>query len=363
MEFRDVVRIARGLRPALHVHLQRQVAAGIALQIDRKIGPVRRGIGRADDEIPEIEVGRTLDRPVKRKDILFEADRCGQRRDSLRGARLAPRHGGSLAGPDQNRRVARVPVRGRLAMEYDPPARRIVDRRHRHPLHRQFQRPPGRQALDLRQGNPHAGGNRLQADSIDPLIPHQHLQHVRRTGHDRLRFSRRGRHRPWLLFHGGRWPEHHRKRPQVAHLARQLDLFHSIGGATPIGGRRIHHRVGRIGLEHPRRHQGLVQLPLHPRCRIDAIHTESRRSPTRPQSPRHPPLGPRPFAPHLRHLRAKTGRLRWTIANRLVPRNRRRTRLDQAGHAKAQPSPHPDRMPLALHLVRSVSHLSNHPAC
>ena len=62
-EFRAVVRIPGcGLRPTLQTHPERHGAAGIPIQPQREIHPVRGGIGRADDGAPVIIVRGTLHR-------------------------------------------------------------------------------------------------------------------------------------------------------------------------------------------------------------------------------------------------------------------------------------------------------------
>ena len=304
-EFGAMVRIPRGgLRPALHVHPERPGLAAIPIQIKGKIHEIRGGIGAADDEVPVVVVFRPFEHGIEREQVLFKTDLRGKRRFSVRRPRRAPRHGQALAFRNPVRRLARIPVVGRLSIEHHPPARRVVDQRNRPALRGELQRVEFRQRLHVFDRQAHPVGNGGQAHSIEALLPQRDLQHGRRFRTLRGDIPRRrfdGPRRERRLGRRWRRGEHDGMRAPVEDGPGQFRFFQTIGSRAPFDGFGIRHRVGRAGLVKRGRQQRLVQAGFFARFRIDAVHAKPRRAPPRPRLPDHATFILRPRAAHLRH--------------------------------------------------------------
>ena len=346
---RAMVGIAgRGLRPALHVHLERQLPAAVAVQPERKIHAVAGGLDGSDDEIPIVEIRRPFHRAVERKNLLLEPDLRRQRRRAGDGARRAPRHRGARAALDQVDVVVRVPVRGGAAEEHQPAARRIVDRRNRPPLASQPQLAIRRQRLRIRQSDSQSRRDGFKRHGIEALLAHRDLQRVRRP----RPLRKRRLDRSHACRHRRRRHERDVKRPQIVGFADQRGFFEAVPALPAGDGLGIGHRIGRGRIMERNGNEIGVQRGLQARLRLDPVQAKSRSAPRAGHSPRHAPFVAFPDAPHLGDIRP-TGR-----------RNFKRS--DFPSPCRRHPDPRadsdrPNQMPRRIEMADSAVHPVSRP--
>ena len=335
-EFRAVVRIpGRGLRPPLHVHPERHGAPGIAGQPHRKIHPVRSRIGRADDGVPIIIVGGTLDRGHEGENVLFIAHLRRSQGRAFRSGGCAPRQRLPRSGPEQIGRVVRVPVGARPAEKHQPAAGGVEQRRHRPALAFQGQRTGGGERLHLGQLQTHAGGNRRQVYAIEALLPQLHLQHGGWTGGRRRPGPRCGSGRARRRLRRRR--EHHRVHAHIVPRAGNLRFLQAIARGFPRDCGRVHDLANRNGILRRDWQPGLVQKDFRARRRILAINPESRGAPGCGRTPNHPALVRPPLSPHIHDIRTRMKRRGFLSRSRKAP----------AGNGRHAPAPYQETDPPA----------------